>query len=323
MFNANTFDTSLGIDDTIIYDLNGTIDANGHFGGQPELYGYVPQITLGYIFDILDGSGHDIDASDLWATYNGSTYHNGINSAFSSGGVVTYYIDNGIQGTAGSDVILDISGDNIVDAGDGNDLVVVGIGDDAVAGGDGNDEIYTGWGNDIVDAGSGSDRVFLWNGDDLARGGRGADEIYGQDGNDKIWGQQGHDYLSGGAGNDKLVGGGGRDQLFGDDGNDVLKGGAGADTLSGGIGADILTGGRGKDTFIFDLSDGSDTITDFDPAKDKIELDLDLGLSSYNDVLGVSAQVGNDVVIDFGNGDVLTLEDTQISSLTVDDFAFI
>ncbi|MEO1324157.1 MAG: calcium-binding protein, partial [Pseudomonadota bacterium] len=173
----------------------------------------------------------------------------------------------------------------------------------------------------------GNDTIFLWDGDDLARGGRDDDSIFGENGNDKLWGQQGHDYLDGGAGDDILKGGGGHDQLFGSDGNDTLKGGGGRDILAGGDGNDTLTGNNGRDTFIFSLGDDVDTITDFDVTRDTIELDADLlGLTASTataaDVLSVANQVGNDVVIDFGNGDSLILEDVQLTTLAADDFSF-
>jgi Ca2+-binding RTX toxin-like protein len=63
--------------------------------------------------------------------------------------------------------------------------------------------------------------------------------------------------------------------------DDILIGGPGADTLSGaggddlivdGAGADVLTGGPGADVFIFDVDGMTDTIMDFDPALDRIDL---------------------------------------------------
>ncbi|WP_133795784.1 hypothetical protein [Prosthecobacter fusiformis] len=56
-------------------------------------------------------------------------------------------------------------------------------------------------------------------------------------------------------------------------GIDQLSGGPGDDILSGGGGDDTLTGGLGKDTFIFGAIDlGRDTISDFDPAIDTIDV---------------------------------------------------
>lgn len=61
-----------------------------------------------------------------------------------------------------------------------------------------------------------------------------------------------------------LTGTAGRDTLVGTPGDDVITGLAGADRLSG---------GAGRDTFVYTgLRDGSDTITDFAPGTDRIDL---------------------------------------------------
>jgi Ca2+-binding RTX toxin-like protein len=61
--------------------------------------------------------------------------------------------------------------------------------------------------------------------------------------------------------------------LSGTSGHDVIQGGAGNDTLIGGGGADTLTGGAGHDTFVYRMpSEGGDTITDFHPGEDILDL---------------------------------------------------
>ena len=88
-----------------------------------------------------------------------------------------------------------------------------------------------------------------------------------------VIGSEGADVLSGDAGANQLRGGGGGDALSGRAGNDGLYGEAGDDTLDGGAGADRLTGGAGADFFRFALSsEGTDTITDFDPAADFVQV---------------------------------------------------
>jgi len=54
--------------------------------------------------------------------------------------------------------------------------------------------------------------------------------------------------------------------------NNVLVGNAAANTLNGGAGADTMTGGAGADIFDFSSTLGSDTITDFVHAGDKVRL---------------------------------------------------
>ncbi|MFC5360260.1 calcium-binding protein [Azospirillum himalayense] len=84
------------------------------------------------------------------------------------------------------------------------------------------------------------------------------------------------------------------DILAGTSGADMLYGYDGDDTLVGGPGNDTLIGGSGGDAFRFVSStDGVDTITDFQPGEDRIEVagpafgglspgDLDSGLFALN-----------------------------------------
>jgi len=327
MFNAATFDPANAPEDwTLVFDQSGIISSKYPYSGTPASNGDTPEWALSWLGGSLYNAGYITDYPAFQAEWLGATFHEGQNHAVfysdgNGGGTSTYFIDNGIMGTSGQDVIFDYTGDNIVDGAGGDDLIMVGGGNDAVAGGDGNDEIYTSVGNDIVDAGAGDDLVYLMGDDDRARGGSGADTIFGEDGNDRIWGQQGHDHLDGGNGDDKLRGNGGRDTLIGGAGEDDLRGGGGHDRLEGGTGADTLTGNNGRDTFVFGLGDGADTITDFAPGQDTIELDMALA-ADFQALGAFDTQVGNDLVLDFGNGDTLTLENTSWSDLDPGDFDF-
>ncbi|MBU0917515.1 MAG: ExeM/NucH family extracellular endonuclease [Gammaproteobacteria bacterium] len=61
--------------------------------------------------------------------------------------------------------------------------------------------------------------------------------------------------------------------LTGTAGRDTLVGTLGDDVITGLAGADRLSGGHGRDTFVYtSLRDGSDTITDFVPGTDRIDL---------------------------------------------------
>jgi uncharacterized protein len=61
--------------------------------------------------------------------------------------------------------------------------------------------------------------------------------------------------------------------LVGTAGRDTLVGTAGDDVLIGGAGADVLTGGGGVNVFVYNsMRDAGDTITDFVPAKDFLDL---------------------------------------------------
>jgi serralysin len=85
--------------------------------------------------------------------------------------------------------------------------------------------------------------------------------------NDAIYGNQVANRLIGGDGNDNMGGG---------LGNDTLLGGRHNDRLSGGLGNDTLDGGGGNDRLVFNTALGGnniDTIVQFGPGLDKIELD--------------------------------------------------
>ena len=78
-------------------------------------------------------------------------------------------------------------------------------------------------------------------------------------------------------------------------GNDVLIGGTGNDTLNGGAGADLMTGGGGNDTFVFKaISDSRpgvgnfDTITDFTPGSDHIDLTAIAGANAVQQVFAAN-----------------------------------
>jgi Ca2+-binding RTX toxin-like protein len=128
------------------------------------------------------------------------------------------------------------------------------IGDKVVFVGDGDDNVSLAGvtGNHFIDGGAGSDVLF---------GGSGADKVDGGSDDDNLVGGNGNDILFGSSGNDALFGNGGTDYLQGDSGNDVLTGGADSDTFA------FTTGSK------FVLSElGVDTIQDFTPGSDKIQL---------------------------------------------------
>ncbi|MFC2968327.1 peptidase, partial [Acidimangrovimonas pyrenivorans] len=128
--------------------------------------------------------------------------------------------------------------------------------------------------------------------------------------------------IQGGGGADLFFGDRGADRIFAGLGSDRVFGGAGADLLNGGAGADTLTGGDGGDTFVFGKGFGQDHVTDFTDDVDQIKLHEDLwsGGLSVSEVITDYAHVdGNSVVLDFGNGDVLTLSGVANPSQLVND----
>ncbi len=117
-------------------------------------------------------------------------------------------------------------------------------------------------------------------GNDSIDGGDNNDNIYGLEGDDILNGNLGDDLLDGFRGIDSLNGGAGNDSFRGGKDDDILIGGEGADILNGERGDDILTGGADPDLFVFDTDEvfdanmlGIDSITDFNPVEDLIELE--------------------------------------------------
>ncbi|PXA05116.1 hypothetical protein DDZ13_03910 [Coraliomargarita sinensis] len=94
--------------------------------------------------------------------------------------------------------------------------------------------------------------------------------------------------------------GAGSQFILGGAADDVLSGSAQPDIISGGAGSDILTGGAAIDLFIVGDA-GTETITDFNPAEDVLDLsDLLVGQTGSLDAFlsvssnGVDSQIGVD-----------------------------
>ncbi len=85
----------------------------------------------------------------------------------------------------------------------------------------------------------------------------------------------------------------------------TLKGGTYQSTLRGGLGSDSLVGGSGADTFWFEALDGSDTISGYAAAKDKLYVkEANLVFSDKDTAAGdvVISASGNDVVLTDAEG---------------------
>jgi Ca2+-binding RTX toxin-like protein len=62
-------------------------------------------------------------------------------------------------------------------------------------------------------------------------------------------------------------------RIGGTSGRDTITGTAGDDVIHGGEGADTVTTGTGRDVLVYtSLRDGLDTVTDFTPGSDRIDL---------------------------------------------------
>lgn len=154
------------------------------------------------------------------------------------------------------------------------------------------------------------------NGDDILIGTNGRDRILGLGGNDEILGLKQRDVLKGGAGQDTLNGGSGNDKLFGGNGVDVLTGQKGNDVLHGGGGADI---------FVFYGTFGKDKIRDFNANNNREDIDLS-GVEEITSMRDLRRnhmrEDGDDVIIEDGNGNSITLLNVAITDLGSGDFIF-
>lgn len=219
------------------------------------------------------------------------------------------YGDDSLLGDGGADTITGGQGNDKIEGGDGNDNIdggneadslLGGAGDDSISGGDGDDhidggdEVFGEDGNDSIIAGEGDDSVQGDDGNDTIEGGSGNDYIRADAGDDSVDGGIGDDEIYGSSGADRLVGGdgadtinayGGDDSISGGDGNDLLVGGSGNDTLDAGTDDDFLVGEGGDDTFVYNVGDGNNTITDFNTGNTGT---LDDGDSANNDYIDLS-----------------------------------
>lgn len=224
-----------------------------------------------------------------------------------------------ILGGGGADRLSGDAGSDVLFGGDANDTIYGGYGADTIQGGNGNDVIGGGGANDLIDGEAGADTIRGGTGSDTIRGGVGNDSILGEDDNDLIYAGTGTNWVDGGAGADRIFGGIdgevlngglGNDRLGGNGGNDALWGGGGADVLNGGAGNDTLGGGWGADTILFARGGGADRVLGFADDVDTLKLNDNLwggGMGAWKVVNTYASVVNGNTVLDFGNGDVLTV----------------
>jgi Ca2+-binding RTX toxin-like protein len=231
-----------------------------NFNSKYQLYSF----TLGYIENVIGGSGDDI--------------------------IIGNNLDNIIEGGSGNDYLSGSAGNDTLNGGAGADTLDGGDGNDVLNGGAGND-LYSIYGvngeidtiNETTGIGGGIDEIncYLLSSNvtiDLSVSGLqtvtpgyqinsttlgNIENVSGGQGFDVIHGNSNDNYLDGKGSNDTLYGEDGNDTLDGRDDlgllipnnfniatyTDTLYGGNGNDTLYAGRGDDILDGGLGDDRY--------------------------------------------------------------------------
>ena len=117
------------------------------------------------------------------------------------------------------------------------------------------------------------------------------------------------------------------------DGNNALYGTSGNDTIDGLGGDDLLIGLGGADTFVLSPRSGHDTIFDFTPGTDKIELDkvpgvpvnsdgkfTEANLDAWKAAPGVFETQGSDVLIHLSSASTVLLKNVSVDDLHACDF---
>lgn len=268
--------------------------------------------------------------------------------------------DDGLFGGLGKDRAEGGLGNDLLQTSNGNDTLLGGDGNDTLGAGSGTDLMRGEAGFDQLFGSNGNDRLFGGDDDDTLVGGNGRDTLSGDAGADNMNGGAQVDTASydtalsgvavslntgsGTAGDalgdtliaienlegsgfgDVLAGSVGANRIDGGVGDDAIDGLAGADTLIGETGADTMTGDADSDQFWFFVGDGADVITDFSAGAatdDVIRLfGRGAAVDTLTEVLALSTQVGADVVINFGGGDTITLQNVTLASLDASDFLF-
>ena len=302
-----------------------------------RLYGYGGNDLLdgGAGDDLLDGGAGD---DTLLGGSGIDTLQGGDGADTVSGGADSDTLYGGANDVGTTDALFGDAGDDVLYGEDGDDVLSGGLGTDQLVGGAGSDWAdyslldrgvadTSGVTADLVTpavnagAATGDSYASIENlrgtsAADTLGGDASANRLEGLGGNDTLRGRGGDDDLLGGAGNDTLYGDDGADTLRGEDGDDVIYGGAGNDTLLGGAGADalyaesgddyldggagndILNGGIDNDTYIVTRTSEADTIYNYDPSGDDIDvLGFQDTAGAINDEDLWFEQVGNDMRI--------------------------
>ena len=304
-------------------------DLNGDGRADLMLANFASQQGSIYETGVVFGksSGAPVSASDILAGIGGfairmEQYHS-FSAVAAAGDVTGDGVQDLLVGTTYND-----SNRGTTYVIDGHDAVHV-RGDDWLEGSDGDDTLMSSGGNDTMDGGAGIDTsdYSAATGAVLANLGVGMTTQDGQGWSDTLISIEnlkgsGHaDKLIGSALANALYGQDGADELWGGAGADLLDGGAGNDLLGGGPDADTLTGGAGADRFVLLAGMESETITDFAPGQDRIDVaGFGAVVADWVSLRARISYASGNATIDFGAGDRLTVKSVAAGSLTEADF---
>ena len=273
--------------------------------------------------EFADGSTFDLTKGLTFNQHNGAETVNGTNYddiIYGNGGDDIIEANDGndtVYGGAGNDTIRGHNGNDTIEGGLGNDALDGGNGDDTYiySLGDGFDTIYDASGSDKIKFGAGIEfddltfrvdggNLYMFiNGDEkqgimiynmITNGSYNIETLEFADGSTKQLSEMGLT-LQQHNGSETITGTNYDDIIYGNGGNDTLYGGNGNDILSGGTGHDRLEGGSGDDTYVWNLNDGIDTISDYQ-GTNKIKFGADITQAELS-----FAQVGNNLRIIVNN----------------------
>lgn len=284
--------------------------------------------TVATAFDLddylLTGNDTDADGADMHLVSaaapatGGYTVTDGAGAVSVSGitgdGTFTYQTDDGQGGQDTGTVNVTYLNTNSITGNSLGNIVIGGAGNDTLNGQSGNDTIFGGDGDDSLRGANNSDLIFGGDGDDTIDGGAQNDTVSYSDRSASVTVNLGTGtaVVSGGE-TDTLIA---IENAIGSDYDDTIVGIASDDNdLEGGLGDDVLTGDTGADTFVYtSISDGDDTITDFDVSESDV-IDLD----ELFDALGIAGVSRSDDVIltDTGTDTILTIDGQAGFSITL------
>ena len=230
--------------------------------------------TSGLTLDQHFSSRDTISGTDYDDTINAqNAYSVTINAGNGSDDITAGDGNDTINAGNGNNIIRGGKGNDTLNAGSGNDTYFYNLGDgfDTISDTSGNDKIIFGTGilpEDLTFTQNGYSLIITINGD-TSQGinilnyynGNPLEELHFADGSVKLLPQM-DITLQQGNGNETISGTNSNETIYGNGGNDTINGGYGNDVIIGGQGNDTLNGGGDSDTYVYNLGDGLDTITD-------------------------------------------------------------